>query len=261
MGLIKASFPLGKSSYIAEYKEALDVEKCELLVSSLLEDFTNPGFFSQGPTIGGVNTSIKRCMDTGLMDPAIYTVDSTRHFHQYALMQEYIYTRIWSCINDYMQMFPQFWAVPNLDITGLRIQRYFKNDGFYREHVDGSPWDINEPNGDNRTNTRVLAILVYLNTITDGGGTNFGIHDYSVEAEIGKIVVFPTNWTHPHMGLVPYSSDKWIISSFVTTNLNFQNNTVGAPVNTINHEVFEEPKTKFTWTETKSKDLTDDSEQ
>ena len=92
------------------------------------------------------------------------------------------------------------------------------------EQLMGRMLSANIAENEQLTNTRVLAILVYLNTITDGGGTNFGIHDYSVEAEIGKIVVFPTNWTHPHMGLVPYSSDKWIISSFVTTNLNFQNN-------------------------------------
>lgn len=261
MGLTKASFPLGKYSYIAEYKEALDAERCESLVSNLLEDFLNVGFFTQGPTIGGVNTSIKRCMDTGLMDPNIYTVDSTKYYHQYAAASEYLYSRIWSCINDYIQTFPQFWSVPNLDITGLRIQRYFKNDGFYREHVDGLPWDYPRPDGNRKNHTRVLAVLVYLNTVTDGGGTSFRIHDCSIDAEIGKIVLFPTSWTHPHMGLVPYSSDKWIISCFVTTNLDFEENTDDTPVNTIDHEVFEEPKTKFTWTEAQSKDLRDDSEQ
>ena len=261
MGLIKASFPLGEYSYIAEYKEALDVEKCESLVSNLLEDFSNPGFFTQGPTIGGVNTSIKRCMDTGFMDPNVYTPDSTRYYHQYSSMQEYLYARIWSCVLDYTQTFRQFWSIPNLDITGLRIQRYFKNDGFYREHVDGLPWDIPRPDGNGRNQTRVLAVLVYLNTVTDGGGTGFSVHGHSVDAEIGKIVVFPTTWTHPHMGLVPYSSDKWIISSFITTSPNFDENIDDVPVNTINHEVFEEPKTEFTWTEAQSKDLTDESKQ
>ena len=56
-----------------------------------------------------------------------------------------------------------------------------------------------------------------LNTVEDGGETFFEYQDVAIKPERGKIVIFPTDWTYLHGGKVPYSSDKWISTSFVLT--------------------------------------------
>jgi hypothetical protein len=38
-----------------------------------------------------------------------------------------------------------------------------------------------------------------------------------VDCVPGRIVLFPTSWTHPHGGRTPLSSEKWMISTFFTS--------------------------------------------
>jgi hypothetical protein len=92
--------------------------------------------------------------------------------------------------------------------TGYQVQRYKQNSGFYNEHIDGSPWISG-------STTRTLGLILYLNTVQEGGGTNFPFHQTTVDAVAGRVAVFPAYWTHPHEGLMPLSSDKWIVSSFI----------------------------------------------
>jgi hypothetical protein len=206
-----ATFPLGKHSFIAEYHNAISPATCSDLISHLSEDFQL--IFNEGPTIGGVNKSIKNSMDTSFMDPVIYNPEKMPHIGIYQNFEATIANAVWSCLTSYIEHYPTLWSAPNIVTTGHRIQRYYKNGGFYREHCDGFPWDASLDRQENRI--RILAIVVYLNTVEDGGGTVFPLHNYTAQAEVGKIVIFPTTWMFPHMGGVPHSNDKWIVSSFV----------------------------------------------
>jgi len=38
------------------------------------------------------------------------------------------------------------------------------------------------------------------------------------EARAGRIVLFPSNFTHPHQGKTPLSDDKWIVNTFFVYN-------------------------------------------
>lgn len=206
-----AKFPLGKENFIAEYSNAIDPSVCSDLVSHLSEDFQT--LFSPGPTIGGLNLAMKNCMDTSFMDPALYNDETMAHIGLYRGFEQHLTSSIWSCLTDYIQQYPTLWSAPEVVTTGHRIQRYYKNSGYYREHCDAMPWD--SVIGNQEGKVRILAIVAYLNTVENGGGTKFPLHGYTSEAEIGKVAIFPTTWMFPHMGTVPHSSDKWIVSSFV----------------------------------------------
>lgn len=212
MGQVNPNIPLGLSSGIIEYPNAIDESICRELISYLSQDFKD--VFAPGPTLGGIMESMKRSMDTSFMNPDQYTPDRMPHLGVYQKINAIIHDTIWSCISDYIQHYRHLWTIPSCSITGARIQRYYKNYGYYREHCDGMPWDSDF---DGNGNIRILAVVAYLNTVSDGGGTNFPLHNYTASAEVGKIVVFPTTWQYPHLGTVPYSEDKWIISSFVNT--------------------------------------------
>ena len=207
------TFPLGKSSGVAEIHNALPLDFCTNLVSMLTEDFDN--LFFQGGTIGGLNTHMKLCKDSEFLNPAFYNPEKTRYMYEYSGAEGTILQTMHESLSAYIQEFPQLWNMPNSFFTGIRIQRYQKNLGYYREHSDGMPWDFFYPEPNNRM--RVLAFVIYLNTVEVGGGTRFPMHDYDSNAVAGKVLLFPTSWMYPHMGLVPHSSDKWIISSFVYT--------------------------------------------
>ena len=51
-----------------------------------------------------------------------------------------------------------------------------------------------------------IAALLYLNTLRSGGETVFPLQNIRSEAEAGKLVVFPMNYTYPHESL-PHSDE------------------------------------------------------
>jgi hypothetical protein len=226
---LERKYPLGKASGVVEIEGVLSSEFCSSLVLSLTEDFDN--LFFQGGTLGGLNTQVKLCHDSEFLNPNYYNAEKTNNLFQYSHAEHEILTRMHESLSAYIQDYPQLWNMPSSFFTGIRIQRYKKNQGYYREHSDGMPWDFFYPQPNNRM--RVLAFVMYLNTVEHGGGTRFPMHDYTSDAVEGKFLMFPTSWTYPHMGLVPHSSDKWIISSFVYTSPveDFEtNNTLDSPL-------------------------------
>jgi hypothetical protein len=94
------------------------------------------------------------------------------------------------------------------DVKTYMIQRYIKNKGKFIYHDDA--------NIDYQTKKyRLLTYIWYLNDVDEGGETSFRYQDLKVKPDKGGVVVFPATWTYPHEALVPRSSDKLILSSFL----------------------------------------------
>jgi hypothetical protein len=99
-----------------------------------------------------------------------------------------------------LQVFPLWW-------TGYKIQHYKKDEGHFKWHFDAlgpGAWE------------RQMAMIIYLNSITEGGETCFHRQNLRVKPVAGDALLFPTFWTHMHCGEIPRSDDKYIISSFVS---------------------------------------------
>jgi hypothetical protein len=91
--------------------------------------------------------------------------------------------------------------------TGYKIQHYRKNEGHFKWHFDAlgpGTWH------------RQIAMIIYLNSVAEGGETCFHRQSLRVKPVAGAGLFFPTFWTHAHCGEVPRSEDKYIISSFVS---------------------------------------------
>lgn len=96
--------------------------------------------------------------------------------------------------------------VSPLQCTGYKIQHYKKNEGRFKWHFDSfgpGGWD------------RQLAVIIYLNTVEEGGETCFHKQDLKIKPVVGDALFFPPFWTHMHCGEIPRSGDKYIISSFL----------------------------------------------
>ena len=87
------------------------------------------------------------------------------------------------------------------------IQRYIKNSGRYIYHEDFAvEWKEEK--------YRVITFLWYLNTLDEGGETEFW-GNYRIRPEKGKLVLFPASWTFPHCGKMPISDNKYIITGWL----------------------------------------------
>jgi hypothetical protein len=93
----------------------------------------------------------------------------------------------------------------------LQVQRYVQGSGGYPHwHSEVYPLDAScEPLH------RVLAFQFYLNDVAEGGETEFFYQERKVASKAGRMVIFPSGFTHTHRGNVPRSSDKYIITSWV----------------------------------------------
>ena len=143
---------------------------------------------------GHVNTEIKNSVDVVIQDP-----DMIRHL-------EPVHKTISDII---LEKYPILTTIP-MSASYPQIQRYNKEEGYFKEHIDSN---VNDPL------RRNLALICYLNDVEEGGETVFknlhGVGDIEVKAKKGRVVVFPTTWKYVHEGNVPVSEDKYMISQFV----------------------------------------------
>ena len=61
---------------------------------------------------------------------------------------------------------------------------------------------------------RVLAWMIYLNDVTDGGETEFPTQGKRFQPRAGDVLIWPAYWTHPHRGIVSESQTKYIVTGW-----------------------------------------------
>jgi 2OG-Fe(II) oxygenase superfamily len=116
-----------------------------------------------------------------------------------------LHSAVTTVILSIAAQFPSLQVAP-LRCTGYKIQHYKQNAGHFKWHFDAlgpGGWD------------RQLAVIVYLNSVAEGGETSFHRQKLQIKPVAGDAVFFPTFWTHLHCGEIPRSGDKYVISSFI----------------------------------------------
>ena len=84
------------------------------------------------------------------------------------------------------------------------LQRYNPGQGYHALHCENYGPGVN----------RVLAWTLYLNTVTDGGGTHYPEYDKTIDAVEGRFCIFPAFWTHTHKGIVSNTETKYIATGW-----------------------------------------------
>jgi hypothetical protein len=203
-------FPGGPRNFLLTFDGGIEESLCEEFLDACKQHYDV--MFEPGPTWGGVRPNMKKSMDATL-DSRWLQEKGLSSVSVFESMRTKAQQAMYTAIAKYVEQYRELWNAPGLCDTGFRLQHYHQAGGWYRQHCDATPWE-KYASGDDLP--RVLAILVYLNTVESGGGTKFPEQDQIVSAVAGRVAVFPTAWTHPHLGLTPLSSDKFIFSSFVT---------------------------------------------
>ena len=86
-----------------------------------------------------------------------------------------------------------------------KFQRSRPGEGYHAWHF--------ENNGD--VPYRKLVTMLYLNSVTEGGETEFLYQKRRIKPQQGRLVIFPAGFTHTHRGNPPLSGDKYILTSWV----------------------------------------------
>ena len=85
------------------------------------------------------------------------------------------------------------------------IQKYEEGQGYYRLHCEH---DSDDTSG----LSRILAWMIYLNDAECG--TEFPYQNKISEAKAGRLVIWPSAWSHPHKGVTPNKGLKYIATGW-----------------------------------------------
>jgi hypothetical protein len=172
---------------------------CERLIKGF-EIAKELGFAHAGVSAKGVDKAWKDSEDVSLncLPIDIYT-DTVRAYREHVM----------ASMNLYMKEFPVL-AASGAKVGFLeppQIQHYEPGGAFFGEHYESSGLDIAH---------RVLAFMTNLNTVKQGGGTEFIYQDYINPAKKGVTNIWPAGFTHTHRGIPAPKEHKYIITGWLS---------------------------------------------
>jgi hypothetical protein len=191
--------------YIYSNNNSISKELC----ADIIELFEKEDDKYEGITMSGLNKTIKDTIDFIIPKnsekwnkiSSFLSDELTRNVSTYL-------KKLYDNINTNLSFFKD----KETTIQHFQIQRYTANVGKYIYHNDADI-DIQE------NKYRIITFLWYLNTVNEGGETEFN-GDFLVKPEVGKLILFPATWTFPHCGRIPISNDKYILTGWIYANIN-----------------------------------------
>ena len=116
---------------------------------------------------------------------------------------------LYNAWGEYTQKYPFLNKLSQWRIShGFKIQKYNPNEGYFIEHCE------NDGGVDGTMERRLIALMVYLNTVTDEGQTRFPTQNISFSPKGGDVLMWPAYWTHPHHGIASPTQTKYIITGW-----------------------------------------------
>ena len=183
--------PDSNSSLIGIYEDALTVNECESLMSKFEESEQSPG-----QTLGGYTPEWKKCMEISSED---------MKFSQTNIVSTTILKSLKECIGKYKMEYPALSVISRWGVVDqFTFQKYETEDDGYKS------WHC-EHGSHPESAVRILAWMFYLNNAKSG--TEFK-HYPTVNAKMGRCVIWPAAWTHLHKGVTPNEGLKYIITGW-----------------------------------------------
>lgn len=115
-----------------------------------------------------------------------------------------------SHMDDVLKLYCDKWNVLNqcghfTMHPGFNIQKYNPTQGYHNWHCERADIDVSK---------RMLVFMTYLNDITEGGETAFLYQKTKIKPEKGLTLLWPSDWTHTHKGIVSYTQTKYIATGW-----------------------------------------------
>ena len=114
---------------------------------------------------------------------------------------------VWSCYDVYSKEYGVLSRLMHHKLSPyVRVQKTTPGQGYHVWHSDNSSIF---------TSRRVAVVSLYLNTIEEGGETEFLYQGIRVSPVEGTLVLFPAGWTHTHRGNPPLKETKYILTTWL----------------------------------------------
>jgi hypothetical protein len=118
---------------------------------------------------------------------------------------------LFSFIEEYKSKYPlcsenvTSWSLYPL----VNIQKYEPGKYYKKLHCERA-------SGEGAIGKRHLVFMTYLNTVNEGGETQFPQQDVIVKPVRGKTLIWPAEWTHSHVGIPAPNETKYIVTGWIS---------------------------------------------
>jgi prolyl 4-hydroxylase len=188
-------------NFIYTKPQALSKEVCEKFIEN----------FETSPLInkGHIFTNGKVTEAPEIKSSSDITFNPTYLYHPiWGDLLKHLVNIVEEGINEYTLKFSEgLYNISEFKLDPLfNIQRYYSGEGYHKFHC--------ERGANSKDLRRVLVWMLYLNDVTDGGQTEFYYQQHKEVPEQGKLVIWPSDWTHIHRGITSSTQTKYILTGW-----------------------------------------------
>jgi len=113
---------------------------------------------------------------------------------------------VWSKYNFYAKKYSYLNELKRHSIIDMKVQKTDIGEGYHSWHCESAGL---------MSRHRLLAFMIYLNDVDEGGETEFLYQHKRIKAETGKLLIWPSQFTHTHRGNMPLSNKKYILTGWI----------------------------------------------
>lgn len=179
-------------NFISIYENALTNEECDKIID---EFESSPEYHEKGKSgQSEIKEHVKK------------STDITYDINKKSITSEIISKSLQKHVDKYIVEYPDLderlnkWTC----VPYFNVQKYEPNEGFFKPHCE---------NCDKESSYRVLVWMYYLNDVPNGG-TLFPTLEVGINAIKGRLVLWPSYWTHVHMGQISETHTKYIVTGW-----------------------------------------------
>lgn len=155
----------------------------------------NKDLHFQGRAGGRIDKNVKESIDL--------SIKMGEDFKGKELFEDYINNYLYKMIHLYQERYIEYKKSSYFGITEIfPIQYYPPGGGFKTWHAERM-----------EHRNRMLVFMTYLNDVQNAG-TEFKYQNLKTECKKGLTLIWPTDVTHTHRGIVSQTQDKYIITGW-----------------------------------------------
>jgi hypothetical protein len=184
-------------NHIGVFPNAVAIELCDALIQTF-DKAAEAGFAITRKQQEKVLSSKKD-------DLAVYVSD-TLPMDNYRVVNP-LKVAIWeAAYKPYADKYSVLNEVGAHSIYDVKLQRTEVGGGYHVWHCEQAS---------RASSQRLMAFIVYLNDVDEGGETEFLYQSKRVKPTKGTVLLFPASYTHTHRGNPPLSGTKYIATGWV----------------------------------------------
>lgn len=114
--------------------------------------------------------------------------------------------RFWACYSEYLEKYSVLAEAGKHQIRSMKIQKTLPGQGYHVWHFESDTIE---------RAARICSWGLYLNTVEQGGETEFLYQGMRIPATQGTLVIWPAGFTHAHRGNPPLAEEKYLLTGWV----------------------------------------------